>query len=98
MPSNNDRYSRDVDVREPAIKRTVQAAERVDGLWAITDKRRGEITGYCHSEAHAKVVSMHSVHFEVSFVKGPFELPYGPPADPELIPEGRFRRILEDES
>ncbi len=96
MPS--DRYNRDVDVCEPAIKRTATASLTVQGLWAIKDKRRGEVTGYCVSEAHANVVAMHSTHFEVSFVQGPFELPFGPPPDPELIPEGRFRRVLEDES
>ncbi len=93
-----NRYDREVDVREPAIKRTVQASAVVAGLWSIKDKRIGEITGYCYSLAHANVVAMHSTHFEVEFVQGPFELPFGPPPEGEVIPQGRFRRILEDES
>lgn len=83
-----NRYERELDVKEP---KTI----RVEGLYAIKDKKTGEVRSHCASEVHARVVAAHATHFEVAFVSGPFELLDGMPVRPEPVPEGRFRRIVE---
>lgn len=91
-----DRFNREVNIREPVIKRTPQAFATVSGLWAIRDKRKNEVTGYCLSEIHANTIAAHTRHFIVEFVQGPFELS-GSPRLNDVFPEGRFRRIVEEE-